>query len=357
MGLFDSLDKGVSKFFNNLKKKAVDSFLDEVENAKLSPEAMHSIDRQHKTYENFNYSLKHKENLNHVKDRFNSLESYFINGIIFSEETVKGLDSKGNLSSGIVLFKNEAFSGMIYSKIHDEEFNVSELLWIRRFVNGLLHGISEDYNYNSLVSYTFYENGIKIKKEEYKKAFDQRVVDQIESIIEYDNENNYKRCIYDSHGIEGSYKLELYKNNQPHGEWQEYSIETWDYDLNKGINRFLSAKKYYHQGKENGKWEWFDKNGTVIKTQYWKNGSDKFLKDEIEKLAPGFEYSSTIQILGEPDFIKNSISNGKTRKKVYYGKSINRLGNDAYAFEITFVDDKVYGYKQLGQVGYDKGEI
>lgn len=346
MGIFDSLDKWVNKTFNKLSDNAIEGLSNEVNNAKLPPEAIKLLnDLEENSIDlNYKYKVDNKAHLTRqdVNSRFNEVFKKLKNGILYSEEDFSGINSMGDLTSDFVMKDYERFSGMVYFIMIDSEFNVKEVTWVRNFENGVLSNSSEKYRYNQLVEKTLYDNGNINKIENYIGIKGVEIVGCLSTITEFESNLDFTKTIYE---YDGNYQIEVYKNNVPHGDWLDYELKGY-----KGPT-YLAGRKKYTEGNENGKWEWYNQDGTIIKTQYWKDGSDSFLKDEIEKLSVGFSYSSTIDILGEPDFIKNSISNGKTRIKIFYGKSINRLGNDAYDFEISFVDDKLYGYKQLSQVG------
>lgn len=292
---------------------------------------------EEKAEKDFKYFLRNDNNRQDVNDCFKELSSVLKNGISFSDKVFNGIDSLGDLLSDIVTKDNERFSGMVYFTKSDLEFNVKELIWLRNFDDGIVNGLSAKYRYNQLVEKIFYEKGNIKKIENFDRTEDLLVY--LSSTTEYESNHEFTKTIY---GTSGEYKIEVYKNNKPHGDWLEFNI----FDI-YNTNRYLASRKSYNEGLENGKWEWYNQDGVIIMTQYWKDGSDSFLKDEMEKLNVGMAYSSIIDILGEPDFNKNAISNGKSKRKIFYGKSINRLGNDAYAFEISFVDDKLSGFKEL----------
>ncbi len=50
-------------------------------------------------------------------------------------------------------------------------------------------------------------------------------------------------------------------------------------------------------------------------------------------------------MVGNPKNIVENATNGKIKTKYYYEKSTNRLGNDAYDFEVTLENGKVTGWK------------
>jgi hypothetical protein len=50
-------------------------------------------------------------------------------------------------------------------------------------------------------------------------------------------------------------------------------------------------------------------------------------------------------MMGNPKNIVENATNGKIKTKYYYEKSTNRLGNDAYDFEVTLENGKVTGWK------------
>jgi hypothetical protein len=356
MGIFEAADRFVAKFFDNLNKGAIDTITNQVNNAKLPPHQVEFNKRMEEDRLAHRYLMKDidsMENLKSVKDRFKELELILNQGNLFNENNFIGLNSEGELISDMVLMNNSIFSGLIYNIKYEQEFNVTEVLWIRRFSNGLLNDASENYKFNRLLSKTHYEHGVKVSLETFNKSGENTrmhdVIGYLKSVIEFKNDFDYKKTIDVPGHIPRHIQIQFYKNNKPDGEWLEYTPNEYGLTPKNFLsNSYLFSKSLYKDGLKTGKWEWYNEIGGITHTQYWINGSDTFLKDEIEKLTLGFSYNSTLELLGEPDFINLSISNGKSRKKIYYGKSINRLGNDAYSFEITFVDEKLFGFKQLG---------
>lgn len=81
------------------------------------------------------------------------------------------------------------------------------------------------------------------------------------------------------------------------------------------------------------------------------------MQNESNNLKNGQNYASIIEIFGLPDLIKSSISNGKEKKKIYYGKSLNRLGNESYSLEISLIDEKLVGYRHLSAVGKNSSNL
>jgi hypothetical protein len=60
---------------------------------------------------------------------------------------------------------------------------------------------------------------------------------------------------------------------------------------------------------------------------------------EIKKIGPGIDKKVT------------NVSRGKEITKLYFGKFVNRLGNDSFEFEVTLKEGKVTGWKDGTDVG------
>jgi len=64
-----------------------------------------------------------------------------------------------------------------------------------------------------------------------------------------------------------------------------------------------------------------------------------------KKIWLGMNEEMLYEVKGEPLDISESVSKGVEKKKNYYEKSTNRLGNDAFDFEVTLENGKVTGWK------------
>ena len=77
------------------------------------------------------------------------------------------------------------------------------------------------------------------------------------------------------------------------------------------------------------------------------NKYDSTLVDKIMQDKPwiGMDEEILDDMKGMPGDVSESVSKGVVKKKNYYDKSTNRLGNDAFDFEVTLEDGKVTGWK------------
>ena len=72
--------------------------------------------------------------------------------------------------------------------------------------------------------------------------------------------------------------------------------------------------------------------------------------DEVEKIIKkelwlGMTEEMLNEVRNRPLDISENVSKGVIKKKHYYDKSTNRLGNDAFDFEVTLENGKVTGWK------------
>ena len=69
-------------------------------------------------------------------------------------------------------------------------------------------------------------------------------------------------------------------------------------------------------------------------------------EERFKKIKMGMDVNELrATMMGNPKNVVENATNGKVKTKYYYEKSINRLGNDAYDFEVTLEDGKVTGWK------------
>ncbi len=69
-------------------------------------------------------------------------------------------------------------------------------------------------------------------------------------------------------------------------------------------------------------------------------------EERFKKIKMGMDINELrATMMGNPKNVVENATNGKVKTKYYYEKSINRLGNDAYDFEVTLEDGKVTGWK------------
>ena len=76
----------------------------------------------------------------------------------------------------------------------------------------------------------------------------------------------------------------------------------------------------------------------------------KYDLESVEKIIRkqlwlGMTEEMLYEVRSRPLDISESVSKGVVKKKNYYDKSTNRLGNDAFDFEVTLEDGKVTGWK------------
>lgn len=255
MAFFEYLNKKIDKYFNKLVESTEKEIIKKVEKAKLPKEAkknLRDIDNNSLRLKYFTkHGLENMANLEKVKERYNSLKLKLKNFKKF-ENTFEGLDESGN-SFTKVTFENSLFTGTVYKLIQNKKFKVIELAWIRSFKNGELHGESENYSFNRLISRISYFEGKNILEEHFEKT--SNIQGPLILKIEYESETRYKKIVYDFLG--NFYEIQSFNENLPNGEWLEYSK---DY----GSDFYLSKKKYYKNGLEDNKWETYDKYGKVI---------------------------------------------------------------------------------------------
>jgi hypothetical protein len=79
-------------------------------------------------------------------------------------------------------------------------------------------------------------------------------------------------------------------------------------------------------------------------------------EERFKKIRMGMDVNQLrATMMGNPVNIVENAYNGKIRTKYYYVKSVNRLGNDAYDFEVTLEEGKVTGWKDRRNKGTKEG--
>ncbi len=79
-------------------------------------------------------------------------------------------------------------------------------------------------------------------------------------------------------------------------------------------------------------------------------------EERFKKIRMGMDINQLrATMMGNPVNIVENAYNGKIRTKYYYVKSVNRLGNDAYDFEVTLEEGKVTGWKDRRNKGTKEG--
>jgi len=111
------------------------------------------------------------------------------------------------------------------------------------------------------------------------------------------------------------------------------------------------------QGKSKVEWEKIQAEYNIKREKEKQIENDKkerllkiYTKEEVEnimskKLWLGMTEEMLYEVRNRPLDISESVSKGVVKKKHYYDKSTNRLGNDAFDFEVTLEDGIVTGWK------------
>ena len=111
------------------------------------------------------------------------------------------------------------------------------------------------------------------------------------------------------------------------------------------------------KGKNKLEWEKYCEiqNEKVKQAQLKENEKKErllkiYTKEEVEnimskKLWLGMTEEMLYEVRNRPLDISENVSKGVVKKKHYYDKSTNRLGNDAFDFEVTLENGKVTGWK------------
>jgi hypothetical protein len=78
--------------------------------------------------------------------------------------------------------------------------------------------------------------------------------------------------------------------------------------------------------------------------------SKLYNEEQVERILNkqlwlGMTEGMLLEVKGKPQDISESVSGGSIKKKYFYGKSKNRLGNDSYDFEVSIENDIVNGWK------------
>jgi hypothetical protein len=80
--------------------------------------------------------------------------------------------------------------------------------------------------------------------------------------------------------------------------------------------------------------------------------SRRFKNDEVDKILKntlwlGMTEEMLLEVKGQPNDTAESVSVGKVKKKYFYGKRKNRLGNNSFDFEVNLENDIVTGWKDI----------
>ncbi len=85
-------------------------------------------------------------------------------------------------------------------------------------------------------------------------------------------------------------------------------------------------------------------NGMVGGTKPTSNTN--VAEERFKKIKLGMDVNQLrAAMMGNPINVVENAYNGKIKTKYFYAKSINRLGNDAYDFEVSLEDGFVVGWK------------
>lgn len=126
------------------------------------------------------------------------------------------------------------------------------------------------------------------------------------------------------------------KNNKQSQDSKSYGTDTDDIMKTIEENQRKIAEKVASYVGPKAKYE--------SKTPY-ENVLPRTTEERFTRIKMGMDLIQLNARMGNPQNIVENASNGKIKTKYYYGKSTNRLGNDAYDFEVTLEDGKITGYK------------
>jgi hypothetical protein len=116
-------------------------------------------------------------------------------------------------------------------------------------------------------------------------------------------------------------------------------------------------KMWHNTGMDRAEWEKFMDQQKEIENQAIRKENEKrerllkiYTKEEVDKIMSkqlwlGMTEETLFEARSRPLDISESVSKGVVKKKHYYDKSTNRLGNDAFDFEVTLEDGIVTGWK------------
>ena len=100
-------------------------------------------------------------------------------------------------------------------------------------------------------------------------------------------------------------------------------------------------EKEYTIKLESEKIKRLERNNELLK-KYDLQSVEKIINKE---LWVGMTEEMLFEVRNRPLDISENVSKGVVKKKYYYDKSTNRLGNDAFDFEVSLEDGKVVGWK------------
>ena len=112
-------------------------------------------------------------------------------------------------------------------------------------------------------------------------------------------------------------------------------------------NLYISIEAKYQKEKEDANIKEKEEKKIKLIEKYGQTNALKIIKKE---LWVGMEIKHIYEIKGKHAYKVDNVVNKVERTILYYDKFINRLGNDAYDFEITLESGKVVGWKNRTNV-------
>ena len=145
---------------------------------------------------------------------------------------------------------------------------------------------------------------------------------------------------------------QLYNNASQEEKNDHASVEVkkWNYPDKEW-------EMWHNTGMDRAEWEKFmDKQKDIANQAIIKENEKRerllkiYTKEQVDKIMSkqlwlGMTEETLFEARNRPLDISESVSKGVVKKKHYYDKSTNRLGNDAFDFEVTLEDGIVTGWK------------
>jgi hypothetical protein len=198
----------------------------------------------------------------------------------------------------------------------------------------------------------------KLKEEQQKINFEKEKHEKWYNSLSDEEkiEIQYKNWINDNPGDKGLYKeLDLFQRDTENFLYlnsteEERKINNYKYrELSPLELRIVhgSKEEQAKRDKENkeklerDKIKKLERKNELLK-KYDLQSVEKIIKKE---LWLGMTEEMLYEVRNRPLDISESVSKGVVKKKQYYDKSTNRLGNDAFDFEVTLENGKVTGWK------------
>jgi hypothetical protein len=139
-------------------------------------------------------------------------------------------------------------------------------------------------------------------------------------------------------------------------------VSSVDWNIVRGIPRGSNPK--YQDGSElyklfitiETKWQKEQEESAYKKREELKNrlileyGESNAFKILKKELWIGMDMNHIYEVKGKYDYKVENMINKVAQTILYFDKHKNRLGNDAYDFEITLEDGKVVGWKNRANV-------